>query len=102
MTSPYAKDIAELKMAVTEQNVTLRHIAKQQGTLLQLLREVNGHVRQNTENIVALSTWRGDHEERHERLDTEVQGLRQRVNVVGVINAALTALAGALAAILKR
>ena len=94
-------DMTRLLQAVTAQDATQRQVAEQQAATIKLLRELNGRVRRNTEDVVALQTWRTDHEARHQRLDGEMDDLRRRNNIIGMLNATLTAIAGAVVAFLR-
>ena len=93
----YAADIAAMRIAQAEAAIILQNVAKQGGETLTEVREMTKCLKAHGKSLVALETWRTEHESRHERTDGEVRGLRARINAIGAGNVVLTAVGSLMA-----
>ena len=102
--SKYAADIAAIKATQVDRAVTqaenaviLQNIASRQNEMLQAALETNRCVKQQGQALVALETWRTEHEKREDAQDTEVRGLRKRINAAATANALWSPVASIIA-----
>ena len=83
-----------------------RHTREAVSELATQMRALNNSVRTNAQAIATEAEWRGGHERAHtarnDTVDSTLDSLRARTDVIGVLNAGLTALLALAATIIAR
>ena len=81
--------------AIEEQ---LRHLTERQDETIELLRQMNGNVRQHSVLLAEHGQWIKDHETQvHPVLDERVKSVATKANTLGWLDTALSLIAGVLA-----
>ena len=94
----YARDIEAMRIAQAESAIILQNLADGQTAILVKLGGHEKCVKIHGKLLVALETWRTAHEQRHGRHDTEIRGLKGRINAIGAGNALWAAAVSGLTA----